>query len=100
MKGIPIKYREKFKSRVKPWRGAVHAILAFHHVVNESILVNNVNYYYGKKAYIKVYKYFLQEHKHLNKMSLCMVGPIIKSILNDHKSVSRGICKEENQKLV
>lgn len=49
---------------------------------------------------MKACEYLTQEHKHSNKTSLCMIRFILKNILSYHKSVTRGICEEENQKLV
>lgn len=95
---IPEKYQETFKDRTKPW-GTGQAILACKDLINEPFLVINADDYYGKEAYVEAYRYLTQEHKS-DVLPLCMVGFVLKNTLSDNGGVTRGICKEENHKLV
>lgn len=95
---IPEKYQETFKDRTKPW-GTGQAILVCKDLINEPFLVINADDYYGKEAYVEAYRYLTQEHKS-DVLPLCMVGFVLKNTLSDNGGVTRGICKEENHKLV
>ncbi len=95
---IPDEYKERFKSRTKPW-GTGQAILACKNLINEPFLVINADDYYGKQAYIEAYHYLTQNHKD-KTLPLCMVGFILKNTLSDNGGVTRGVCKAENGKLV
>lgn len=95
---IPEKYKETFKNRTKPW-GTGQAILACKNLINEPFLVINADDYYGKEAYVEAYQYLTQEHKS-DVLPLCMVGFVLKNTLSDNGGVTRGICKEENHRLV
>jgi UTP-glucose-1-phosphate uridylyltransferase len=95
---IPQKYKETFKDRTKPW-GTGQAILVCKELINEPFLVINADDYYGKEAYVKAYRYLSSEHQG-HDLPLCMVGFVLKNTLSDNGGVTRGICKEENHKLV
>ncbi|MFQ6792050.1 MAG: sugar phosphate nucleotidyltransferase [Thomasclavelia sp.] len=96
---IPAKYKNKFKSRTKPW-GTGQAILACKDVVKEPFLVINADDYYGKVAYIKAYQYLTDESNLSKKNNLCLVGFILKNTLSDNGTVTRGICEEHNHRLI
>ncbi len=96
---IPAKYKNKFKSRTKPW-GTGQAILACKDVVKEPFLVINADDYYGKVAYIKAYQYLTDESNLSKNNNLCMVGFILKNTLSDNGTVTRGICEEHNHRLI
>ncbi len=95
---IPEKYSKKFKDRTKPW-GTGQAILVCKNLVHEPFLVINADDYYGKEAYKVAYHYLVQEHQS-HTLPLCMVGFVLKNTLSENGGVTRGICKEENHKLV
>lgn len=95
---IPEKYNKKFKDRTKPW-GTGQAILVCKNLVHEPFLVINADDYYGKEAYKVAYHYLVQEHQS-HTLPLCMVGFVLKNTLSENGGVTRGICKEENHKLV
>ena len=96
---IPDKYRYKFKERNKPW-GTGQAILVCKDVVKEPFLVINADDYYGKEAFKKAYEYLSNEIDEKKILPICMVGFVLKNTLSDNGTVTRGICKEENEKLV
>ena len=79
---IPNPYRDRYQDRQKPW-GTGQAILCCKDVVHEPFLVINADDYYGKEAYIEAYKY--------------LTGFILGNTLSENGSVTRGLCKvDEN----
>lgn len=94
---IPEIYKSKFLKRTKPW-GTGQAILACKDLINEPFLVINADDYYGKEAYQKAYDYLTNSHD--DELHGCMVGFILKNTLSDNGGVTRGICKEQNGKLI
>lgn len=98
---IPEEYRGKFPKRSKPW-GTGQAILCCRELVHEPFLVINADDYYGKEAYREAYAYLqkMRDHSRGNKLSICMVGFVLKNTLSDNGGVTRGICKmNENHML-
>lgn len=89
---IPEPYRTQYKEREKPW-GTGQAILCCKEVVKEPFLVINADDYYGKEAYIEAYKYLTCEQKTSEKTQISMVGFVLGNTLSDNGSVTRGICK-------
>ncbi|MCD7809658.1 MAG: nucleotidyltransferase, partial [Erysipelotrichaceae bacterium] len=68
-------------------------------LINEPFLVINADDYYGREAYQKAYNYLTEEHNS-NVMPVCMVGFILKNTLSDNGGVTRGVCQEDNGKLI
>ena len=96
---IPEPYHTKYAERKKPW-GTGQAILCCKNVVNEPFVVINADDYYGKEAYVEAYNYLVEEQKESEKEQISMVGFILKNTLSDNGSVTRGICKaDENEML-
>ena len=90
---IPKKYQYKFPHRKKPW-GTGQAILCCKDVVQEPFLVINADDYYGKEAYIKAFKYLMNsDNFSKNRISVCMVGFVLKNTLSENGGVTRGICR-------
>ncbi len=87
---------EVLEERVKPW-GTGHAIWCCRNVVDGPFAVINADDYYGPKAFQLVYDYIT---KPTDKVSYIMAGYVLKNTLTDNGSVSRGICKVENGKLM
>ncbi|MEN8116300.1 MAG: sugar phosphate nucleotidyltransferase [Bacteroidota bacterium] len=84
------------EGREKPW-GTAHAILVAKDVVKEPFCALNADDFYGKNAY-QVMADFLTSSQSETEYS--MVGYHLKNTLSDHGSVSRGVCKvDENQNL-
>lgn len=97
---IPEDYRKQYKDRKKPW-GTGQAILCCRDVVKEPFLVINADDYYGKEAYVEAYKYLTSEQQISEKMQISMVGFVLGNTLSDNGSVTRGLCKvDENGLLV
>ena len=95
---IPDKYRSRLNGRNKPW-GTGQAILACKGVINEPFLVINADDYYGKEAYRVAYHYLMnmndkfREDNDTGVMEMCMVGFVLKNTLSKNGTVTRGICK-------
>ncbi len=96
---IPEPFKTKYADRSKPW-GTGQAILCCKDVVNEPFLVINADDYYGKEAYQVAYKHLMGEQVSNGKEQICMVGFVLGNTLSDNGSVTRGICKaDENHML-
>lgn len=101
---IPKQYQEKFKGRTKPW-GTGQAILACRDLIREPFLVINADDYYGKEAYQKAYHYLMDRMSDDNlenrqAMDMCMIGFVLKNTLSKNGTVTRGVCKvDENHML-
>lgn len=79
--------------RIKPW-GTGQAVLACKDVINEPFAVINADDYYGKEAFVNLYKH-LQESKSKDKIGfydVSMVGFVLGNTLSDNGTVTRGIC--------
>lgn len=82
--------------RIKPW-GTSHAVLAARDLIDAPFAVINSDDYYGRSAYETIYK-FLTGPRPANRHA--MVAFEIYNTLTDHGSVSRGVCRVENDRLV
>lgn len=97
---IPEEYQEVFADRTKPW-GTGQAILCCRDLVQEPFLVINADDYYGKEAFVEAYQYLMEEHEASDKLQMAMVGFVLGNTLSDNGSVTRGVCRvDENQMLV
>lgn len=95
---IPESYKQKFTDRQKPW-GTGQAILCCKDLVDTPFLVINADDYYGKQAYVKSFEYLTNTKNKTREIS--MVGFVLKNTLSENGSVTRGICKiDENDMLV
>jgi len=76
--------------REKPW-GTGHALLAAEHLIAEPMAVINADDYYGQSAYATAVEFLSKQandSKHYG-----MLGYVLRSVLSDHGTVSRGICQ-------
>lgn len=93
---IPEQFKDKLEGRKKPW-GTGQAILCCKDVVKEPFLVINADDYYGKEAYREAYQELVKEHEGTD---ISMVGFILKNTLSENGTVTRGVCKiDENHML-
>lgn len=89
---------EKPEGRTKPW-GTGQAILSCKGVLKEPFAVINADDYYGKEAFAKVHEYLVQDD--LKSNQFCMAGFVLGNTLSDNGTVTRGVCKvNENNQLV
>lgn len=89
---IPEPYRTQYADRVKPW-GTGQAILCCKDVVKEPFVVINADDYYGKEAYVEAYQHLTATSRKSEKEQISMVGFVLGNTLSDNGSVTRGICK-------
>ena len=78
--------------RTKPW-GTGHAILMCKDVVKTPFAVINADDFYGPGGFKKIYE-------GLEKGNWCMAGYLLKNTVTENGHVSRGVCTEQNGKLV
>lgn len=81
------------EGRVKPW-GTAHALLCCLGTVDAPFAVINADDYYGVHALEKIYN-FLKNAKDDEKYHFAMVGYRIKNTITEKGTVSRGICKSD-----
>jgi len=87
------------KDRVKPW-GTGHAVLMAKEIIHEPFVVINADDFYGKGAFKVVADYIRSQGDDLIG-KYCMAGYLLKNTLSEHGTVSRGVCKvNENNELV
>ena len=77
--------------RTKPW-GTGQAVLACREILHEPFAVINADDYYGKEAFVKLHDFLIQ-YTPEQADALCMAGFILKNMLSDNGSVTRGICE-------
>lgn len=82
------------KGRGKPW-GTGQAVLAAKECIHEPFMVVNADDYYGKTIFQKFHTYLSQPQQ-----AYCMAGYDLANTLSDNGSVTRGICKAEDDMLV
>lgn len=93
---IPEPYRTAYAERKKPW-GTGQAILCCRDVVKEPFVVINADDYYGKEAYVEAYRYLVSERAKGDREQIGMVGFVLGNTLSESGSVTRGICKVDEQ---
>ena len=120
---IPEVYATKFAKRSKPW-GTGQAILACRELVKEPFAVINADDYYGRSAYQVAYEYLTKDEckprecfakkageaddwastdeadnqKNIaKKLEIAMVSFVLKNTLSDFGTVTRGICKKNEE---
>lgn len=84
------------EGRKKPW-GTGQAILSCKGIVNEPFVVINADDYYGKKGFQKVYNHLVNaKSKEENGVyDFCMAGFILGNTLSENGTVTRGICRSD-----
>ncbi|SCI84098.1 UDP-N-acetylglucosamine diphosphorylase/glucosamine-1-phosphate N-acetyltransferase [uncultured Roseburia sp.] len=88
---------EKPVDRSKPW-GTGQAVLCCKDIVHEPFAVINADDYYGKEAFKKVYQYLIKNSN--SKRKYCMSGFILDNTLSENGTVTRGICKVDQEDML
>lgn len=83
---------DKEIERAKPW-GTAHAVLAARNQVNEPFCVINADDFYGYDAFEKMAKFLTTE---VSDDTYSLIGYQIDKTLSEHGSVSRGVCKVDD----
>ena len=87
---------DKTVERAKPW-GTAHAVLAARNQINEPFCVINADDFYGYEAFEKMAEFLTTE---VRDDFYSLMGYQIDRTLSDYGSVSRGVCKVEDGKMV
>ena len=82
------------KDRVKPY-GTAHAILCAKEAIDSPFLVINADDYYGKESFVKMHDVLINQNNTI-PYDLSMAGFIIGNTLSDNGTVTRGLCKQDN----
>ena len=83
--------------RTKPW-GTCHAVMACGELLDGPFAVINSDDYYGKDAFKKVYDFLSKDNE---EYGYCMAGYYVENTLSEQGTVTRGVCKtDENAFLV
>lgn len=87
------------EDRIKPW-GTGHAILCIKDVVKEPFLIINADDFYGRDSYDVAIEFLKNININSEKMQSAMVGYKFINTVTENGSVKRGVCKEQDGKLV
>lgn len=85
--------------RKKPY-GTAHALYCAKDVIDAPFIVINADDYYGNEGFKKIHDYLINMNTKTDKYDMCMAGYIIGNTLSDNGTVTRGVCKkDENNNL-
>ena len=79
------------EGRVKPW-GTGQAVLSCKGIIDCPFVVINADDFYGRDAFQKVHDFLVS-----GQGGYCMAGFYLENTLSDNGSVTRGICKTDEQ---
>lgn len=82
------------KDRKKPY-GTAHAILCAKECIDSPFLVINADDYYGKESFLKMHEALVNQKQSV-PYDLSMAGFVIGNTLSDNGTVTRGLCKQDN----
>ena len=99
LEDIPSEFLHKLKDRTKPW-GTGQAVLCCKEVVKEPFLVINADDYYGKEAYQAAYHYLTEKCQQTDQMDICMVGFVLCNTLSENGTVTRGVCRVDENRML
>lgn len=80
------------EGRKKPW-GTGHAILMAKEVIKEPFAVINADDFYGRSGFESMAKYLMKAADKNGVADWSMVGYVLNNTLSENGSVSRGVCK-------
>lgn len=79
--------------RTKPW-GTGHAILMARDVIHEPFAAINADDFYGAAAFMEIADFF---RSGISPSTYSMVGYLLKNTLSDFGTVSRGVCRTDQE---
>lgn len=91
---LPVNFKVP-RDRKKPY-GTAHAIYCAKDIIDSPFIVINADDYYGEEGFIKVHQY-LSSNEKSDKYNMCMAGYIIGNTLSENGTVTRGLCKKDNE---
>lgn len=77
------------EERTKPW-GTAHAVLCARDVIKEPFAVINADDFYGRDAFAKAFDFLTTQ---CSPQLYSIIGYRLSNTLSDHGTVSRGVCK-------
>ncbi len=90
---IPIPV-ENLESRVKPW-GTGHAVYAARESLQSAFAVINADDFYGAEAFEELARFLEREETQSQQETYALVGYRLANTLSPHGTVSRGICRSD-----
>ena len=87
------------EGRTKPW-GTGQAVLACDGLIHEPFAVINADDYYGKEAFVKLHDFLINHEKMGKEFDMGMAGFILKNTLSENGTVTRGVCKVDDNNLL
>lgn len=94
---VPEEFQDLVPKRLKPW-GTGHAVLAASEVLHQPFVVMNADDYYGKHTF-EIAHQLVKDNK-IDESHYALISFVLNNTLSDNGSVSRGVCKVEDGKLV
>lgn len=85
--------------RTKPW-GTGQAVLSCLDKVKEPFAVINADDYYGKEAFVKIYDFLNKNSSSAIPYQFCMAGFTLGNTLSENGTVTRGVCKVNEDNLL
>lgn len=85
--------------RSKPW-GTGQAVLVCKDIIKEPFVVINADDYYGKEAFVKLHDFLVEHAKMGKEFDMGMAGFILKNTLSENGTVTRGVCKVDDNNLL
>lgn len=83
--------------RTKPW-GTGQAVLMVKGMVKGPFLVINADDYYGKEGFYRIHDYMVNTMDTESEIyDLCMGGFVLSNTLSDNGTVTRGVCKVDDE---
>ena len=87
------------EGRTKPW-GTGQAVLCAKSVVDTPYVIINADDYYGKEAFVKLHDFLINHEKMGKEFDMGMAGFILKNTLSENGTVTRGVCKVDDNNLL
>lgn len=87
------------EGRTKPW-GTGQAVLCVKSVVDTPYVIINADDYYGKEAFVKLHDFLINHEKMGKEFDMGMAGFILKNTLSENGTVTRGVCKVDDNNLL
>ncbi len=85
------------EGRTKPW-GTSHALLCAEAAVGGDVFaVINADDFYGREMYIKIAEFLRGVKERGESRHYCMVGYVLKNTMSPNGTVTRGICKANDE---
>ena len=84
--------------RKKPY-GTAHAIYCAKDVIDSPFVVINADDYYGTEGFYKIHDFLINDlsNNSNNTYKMCMAGYIIGNTLSENGTVTRGLCKKDEE---